>query len=445
MASIFVVIFTTMLVTIITLSFISIILSESTQTTNSNLSQSAYDSAMVGIEDAKIAIMTYQECISKGERSAGLCGSAVESMEKHNIRNPSAPRDCDVVGKSLKRPTGNTDHTGEVFIQAETLPNGQMVDQYYTCVLLSEENPDYLSELRSDYRTKLVPIRVAENNVNKIHGVKVEWFTAADITSEGQLHQLPGVIYRLAPNPLSGGLYQTPNKSGLGTEDSGLFFTVSTFYPLAPPTIRFQFVQTAPTFNLDSLNLNYQANRTNNGALFLIPASGISNAIPNNSTIGEQALAVSADKADTDPVPINCNTNFATSDYLCSVNINLPWPNTNSATVLNRNQSTSFFMVSLPYGMPNTTFSLTLYDKDGKTIDFVGVQARVDSTGRANDLFRRVEARIEMADIHFPLPEFALQLSDGSSDLTKNYWVTTNNWLNGDINSGVTSGSDLDW
>ena len=52
-ASLYVVIFATILFGVITLSFIRIILSESSQTSNDDLSQSAYDSALAGVEDAK--------------------------------------------------------------------------------------------------------------------------------------------------------------------------------------------------------------------------------------------------------------------------------------------------------------------------------------------------------------------------------------------------------
>jgi hypothetical protein len=64
-----------------------------------------------------------------------------------------------------------------------------------------------------------------------------------------------------------------------------------------------------------------------------------------------------------------------------------------------------------------------------KTLPFVGVQARVDSTGRANDLFRRVEARIELVDIYFPLPDYSVQ---ANTDIVKNFWVTFNNWFGND-------------
>ena len=50
--SIYIVAFTTMVLSILTISFVRIMVSEAQQTSNYDLSQSAYDSALAGIEDA---------------------------------------------------------------------------------------------------------------------------------------------------------------------------------------------------------------------------------------------------------------------------------------------------------------------------------------------------------------------------------------------------------
>ena len=55
-ASLYAVVFATILFGVITLSFVRIILSEARQSDDDELSQSAYDSALAGVEDAKRAV-----------------------------------------------------------------------------------------------------------------------------------------------------------------------------------------------------------------------------------------------------------------------------------------------------------------------------------------------------------------------------------------------------
>ena len=52
---------------------------------------------------------------------------------------------------------------------------------------------------------------------------------------------------------------------------------------------------------------------------------------------------------------------------------------------------------------------------------FKGVQPSIDSTGRANDQYRRVEDRVDLVNTNFPFPEAAL---DVSGNLCKNFLVT---------------------
>ena len=59
-ASFYVVAFSTMILMVIAASFAAIIISEMNRTSNDDLAQSAYDSALAGIEDAKIAFYNYQ-------------------------------------------------------------------------------------------------------------------------------------------------------------------------------------------------------------------------------------------------------------------------------------------------------------------------------------------------------------------------------------------------
>ncbi|MEK7621311.1 MAG: hypothetical protein AAB395_03060, partial [Patescibacteria group bacterium] len=59
-ASIFIVVFFTLLISIIVISFVTIVSQDQRQSINSDLSNSAYDSAQAGVEDAKRGLEQYR-------------------------------------------------------------------------------------------------------------------------------------------------------------------------------------------------------------------------------------------------------------------------------------------------------------------------------------------------------------------------------------------------
>ena len=65
-ASFYVVAIATLILVIIATSFAAIIISEVSRTSNEDLSQSAYDSALAGIEDSELAFYNYQACKEQG-------------------------------------------------------------------------------------------------------------------------------------------------------------------------------------------------------------------------------------------------------------------------------------------------------------------------------------------------------------------------------------------
>ncbi len=67
-ASFYMVAFSTLILVIIVASFAAIIISAVIRASNDDLSQSAYDSALAGIEDAKLAYYNYRACIEQGRR-----------------------------------------------------------------------------------------------------------------------------------------------------------------------------------------------------------------------------------------------------------------------------------------------------------------------------------------------------------------------------------------
>ena len=99
-AAIYVVIFTTLILSIITISFIRIMTSDVTNTVNDDLSTSAYDSALAGIEDAKVALMKYHNCVDKNS-TTGDCAFVADMQA--NI----ASGNCDTVATALGRAITN--------------------------------------------------------------------------------------------------------------------------------------------------------------------------------------------------------------------------------------------------------------------------------------------------------------------------------------------------
>lgn len=57
------------------------------------------------------------------------------------------------------------------------------------------------------------------------------------------------------------------------------------------------------------------------------------------------------------------------------------------------------------------SIKVSLQKSDGTTVNFDGVQPIVDSTGRASNLFRRVEARLQIGD-DFAYPDNAVELKN---------------------------------
>ena len=89
--SFYIVAFSTLILLIVATSFAAIIISEIERTSNDDLSQSAYDSALAGVEDAKLAFYNYQKCADSAEQlptneGAISCGEIVWYM-KHKYKS----------------------------------------------------------------------------------------------------------------------------------------------------------------------------------------------------------------------------------------------------------------------------------------------------------------------------------------------------------------------
>ena len=470
-ASIYIVIFTTMLLSIIALSFVRIMVSEANQTTNYSLSQSAYNSAMAGVEDAKIALLKYQNCISTNNKIDQIYGRGECEHLRSTFQATDANDDCDIVKTALRRPLGDQEtlisssQTNNRFVEQTS----KAIDQAYTCVKVAVDTDDYISKLNNNNMSKYVPLRALNNekglNQNSIDRMVISWFSDDDASNATN-----GSITNYASFVGSGKEYSNIRGSSVTanytkTRDNTFSLAENTIKGFGatgtlPPALKIELFQTSTAFALAQFYEAGNNGQTNRGSIILRPyeASGDISII--GSDYNTSGFVASAMKGNNVPTDVKCQalrgTSF-TSGYACTAEIVIPpvisgrynaeGVRVDSAS--QRNMATSLLRISNPYGAPETTFEVKLYSCGDRTryaskgqctpMKFSGVQSLVDSTGRANDLLRRVETRMEMIDTYFPQPDAELTvMGSGDSKIEKNYYVT-NNCISQTSTMGATS------
>lgn len=367
-ASIFIVIFAALLLTTLTVGFIRLMLQNQQRSSNNDLSQSALDSALAGVEDAKRAIRT---CIAGGADSAAACEALAA--------NP----DCKVIARSGVAGAVTDEET----IVRSNTGTGEQFNQAYTCVNIAMATDDYLYTAQED-GAELIPLKATGD----ISNILIEWYTNDD-AGVGNLATAPGV---------SSGL---PTKANWGT--------------YTPPLVRAQVIRPGESFDIASLDSS-AASQT----VFLRPgavANGTTTPFQVDVSAAARARATDGTEHSNGTSSPMCSRNFANNGYACQVQLNLgdviPVAQTNNA----------FLRLNTVY--KGATVRVSLRSNTG-AVQFDGVQPAVDATGRANTLFRRVEARLRIGD-DFPYPNYA---ADVANSLCKNFSVNTD----GAIASGCT-------
>lgn len=389
--SLYVVVFFAVVVGVITLGFIRIVINNSIAAVNADLYLSAYDSAMAGVEDAKIALLKYHDCLSQGEvagsaaSAPGTCPRIIYEMEK-GIRENS----CDVVQKVLGR---DQEDQKEVIVQEtqskEALGNSYELSQAYTCVKITEENNDYRTTLSKSDDVRIIPLRTED--LAGVQSIQISWFsqqnrkgTVVSATYMGS-NVLESNNNRFAPPVITVDLYQTDSWNG------------------------------EPNFTIGQLSANNDnSSGTDHAMLVLRPQSS-----SGTNYINADGVLDRSDKHDNEPLNVRCDIN---ADFACNLNMGLPATFGGS----DRAKATTFVRLTLPYQAPDTDVSISLCKDSscGDTTRFVGVQASIDSTGRANDLYRRIESRVELVDLFYPYPEYTVYLNGAGNVLSKSFYVT---------------------
>jgi len=385
--SFFVLIFATLLFTVVTISFVRIMIQNQQQSSAVDLSVSAYDSAQAGVEDAKRALIQWKTACSTDSASIECTElTAVFSTEPIN-------QDCNAGVSKLTDVslTGNE-------VKIKTGVNNSL-DQAYTCVKINTITDEYLGDLTQD-ASVLIPLL----GTSDFDTVKIEWFSPKD--------------YICPPtNPgCSPGNIDLPS-----TSDSPLLNNLSwaSLPGLNRPAImRAQLLQfNNAGYKLTDFDGGTSVVNGSNNTHFLYPST--INGVSSFATDGRLTIK-------NEPTKVECKSSLATVDYACSATIKLPIASLG-------NDHAQYLNLTSLYRKSN--FKVTLWYSVSPTIKvkFNGVQPSIDSTGRANELFKRIETRVVFINEGFPFPQGAIDLN---GNFCKDFSVT-------DIAfPGIGSGSD---
>ena len=377
-ASFYIVIFSTLILLVVVAGFTALVVAQITRTSNDDLSQSAYDAALAGIEDAKLAYYNYQACLAGGAESArGFsdrwnCGAIIYAMEHPEDEEV----DCNFVGSMLGR------NVGENGVPINEGRENNM-QEWYTCVKIETSLKDYRGSLSPKDPIRVIKVRLDDSKgedatLDRIKTMRVSWGSTKEDAARNFLAW-----------------------SGSGRDNYPSARDAST----NPPVLGVALVQAGDNFSMSQFDAS-EGDRTNRGLIYLVPqASEAANGI-----IAARDVAKSNDKTMTNKAStVNCSDKVD-AEFACSVDIELPEP-------VNGPRGIDNFMVAvmLPYGSA-TDFALEFFCAEGESCGTERVvndgveqdvsthqanlkgQIRIDSTGRANDLFRRVEVRIGGTD-----------------------------------------------
>jgi len=359
--SLFTVLFTTLLLTVITVSFLRIMIQEQQQAQNQDLSQSAYDSAVSGVEDAKRVL-----------RACYQLGSASEACLAINNKQ------CDTIAKA--QVAGN--------IGQETVIRGDSGDtrmnQAYTCVKIIRDTYDYISDVEAG-SSVIVPLR-ASGAFNKI---VIEWMHRSYAGGSADV---------LAPP------YATDDTKSLPQEAS--------WSEASPAVLRTMMVLPPSADKVTNAELDSEVAST----VFLRP--WVPNTDPSpfgqDVDLGLINRTAGGGTGQSEVQQVACSkTKYSEMTYACKATLTMPTGQSVPAL-----SQVAFMRLTSLYNA--TSFQVRLFN-DATAVTFDGVQPEVDSTGRAGVLLRRVVSKVSGEFV----PPYDVEAALNTTfDLCKDFYLT---------------------
>ena len=371
-ASISMVMFAALLLTIIVVSFIKIMLRDQKQATDHDLSQSAYDSALIGVEDAKRALIKYKSNICKN--SSTQCRDLLKSSLSNN--------NCDAI-KNILEVNSFDQKEKEYSVKLNSSNSENDTNQAYTCVKINFNTSDYLGSLKNNNDQIMFPINPApglDNVAKNVKYIRLNWYNQKDLSNPSSLR----LNYTYSNTNDYRSLYTSDNEwTSIGNH---------------PPVIIAQYFKLVD--NLSDYDINSQSKSYK--TLFLYP-----------SQVGLDRASFNLDGRNggtSTTVKTRCSTDISSSKggYACQTTIELP-------EVVPGNSLDKYFIRLAKRYSSTANIKVELLDESQNIVNFYGVQPSVDSNGRANDLFRRVEARVVLDgdNSSIPFPSGALEIGKG--------------------------------
>ncbi|MBQ6410014.1 hypothetical protein IJI18_02005 [Candidatus Saccharibacteria bacterium] len=408
-ASFYIVAFSTLILVVIATGFATVILSEISRTANDDLSQSAYDSALAGVEDAKVAYANYRRCKEAGYNGGSLSAGSNVTCNDIVYWVETKP-DCYMVGHILGKIGKNEQAEVTIGGVQRTGTKETTTNQAYTCVIINTDLKDYRATLNNDKKVQTLRASMGNGSTNAATKIRISWYSVGK-TKDNTIGNYTPIT------------------------DSKVTFPRSSSSVAVPPIVQLKIVQTGTEFRMEDFD-KVENGRTNRATLFLVPTNNSAMAQQKNAENyigvwnGSSNVVSAADLVKTNDHSIKnkafvlyCNNS---NEFYCNAEITLPGVIGGGA----RNNNTFMISVSLPYQKPNTDFAIALCENDvcdspeplnavqytvsGDTAvaKISNAQVAIDSTGRANDLYRRVETRLESADTTFGsgYPYYALEV-----------------------------------
>ncbi len=367
--SIFSVLFFTLLAAVITIGFVRLMVIEQQQALDNDSTSRALSAAEAGVEDAKRAIDYY----------AKLGGGA----EKDAIRAALASDKCDALF------TNTSDVAKSIGLVGK---NGVLADGQnlrYTCLNVALNTADYTKPIAAN-TSQVIALR-GETDFNQL---TVEWHKISNGSGGKDSDGVP------ANYPLAGDL---PRISDFGKDGAQ-----------PPAFMRLQLIGVPKgSFNRGDLEARSRI-------VFLSPQA------PGGASETDFTAADNRgfNSVKSSPIGTKCVATAQAKDnegkYACAFTLTLPGGSLDT-------KNNNYYLQLTPL-YRSTNIRVQLKQKNisdpsaaSSIVKFNEVQPSIDSTGAAADVFRRVEARVELPDETYATLRYAAEVGD---NICKNFYVT---------------------